>query len=75
MRKITKEELRLHNKAASENKEGDIWVLVNGKVYDLSKYYKKHPGGPDIIEENAGTDVSKIYKDAGHPQSAKKEME
>lgn len=55
IRKITKEELRLHNKVAVDGKsEADLWVLVNGKVYDLSKYYQGHPGGPEIIEENAG---------------------
>ena len=48
---------------------------MDGKVYDLSKFYKQHPGGYEVIEENAGKDVTKIFKDAGHPQSAKKEME
>ena len=48
---------------------------MDDKVYDLSKFYKQHPGGYEVIEENAGKDVTKIFKDAGHPQSAKKEME
>jgi cytochrome b involved in lipid metabolism len=70
LRKITREELKLHNK------EDDIWVLVNGKVYDLSKFYKNHPGGPDVLEEFAGDkDGSKSFNDAGHPKTAKQEME
>lgn len=32
-KKIKKTELELHKK------EGDLWVAVNGKVYDLSKFY------------------------------------
>jgi cytochrome b involved in lipid metabolism len=64
------EEVKLHNK------ENDIWVLYKGKVYDLSKFYKSHPGGPDVIEENAGgKDATKIFDDANHPKNSRKEME
>lgn len=24
----------------------DCWVVVNGKVYDLSRFASEHPGGP-----------------------------
>jgi cytochrome b involved in lipid metabolism len=76
LRKITAEELRVHNKSGDGNKiQDDIWVMVNGKVYDLSKFYRKHPGGPELIEEYAGKDGTKSFKEAGHPASAKKEME
>lgn len=75
LRKITKEELRIHNSIDVADKPDDVWVVVNGKVYDLSKFYKQHPGGPESIVEYAGKDGSKSFKDAGHPASAKKEME
>ncbi len=52
-----------------------MWVAVNGKVYDLTKFYRTHPGGPDVVEEWAGKDGSKVFNDAGHPASAKKDME
>ena len=52
-----------------------MWVLVNGRVFDLTKFMSKHPGGPDIIEEFAGKDASKSFKDAGHTAANKKEME
>ena len=25
----------------------DCWVVVNGKVYDLTAFAPSHPGGPD----------------------------
>jgi cytochrome b involved in lipid metabolism len=75
VRKVTKEQLRVHDKFGDPKGVDDLWVLVDGKVYDLSTFYKQHPGGYDIIEEYAGKDASKVFKDAGHPASAKKEME
>ena len=76
VRKITREELRVHNVVGNGgSKKDDLWVLVNGKVYDLSKFYRNHPGGPDIIEEWAGKDGTKVFEDAGHPKNSKKEME
>lgn len=38
-KKINKFELESHKS------DKDIWVVVNGKVYDLSKFYENHPGG------------------------------
>ncbi len=77
LRKITKEELRLHNVVGNgANKKDDVWILYKGMVYDLSKFYRNHPGGPDIIEEYAGgKDATKVFDDAGHPKNSKKEME
>ena len=70
LKKISMAELKLHNK------EDDIWVLYKGKVYDLSKFYKSHPGGPDIIEEYAGgKDSTKVFEDAGHTKKQKQDME
>ena len=43
-RVITLDELEQHNK------EDDLWIAVDGKVYDMTKYHKVHPGfgGPAV---------------------------
>ena len=28
-------------------KPDDCWIVVNGKVYDLTAFAPNHPGGPD----------------------------
>ena len=53
----------------------DVWVLVSGKVYDLTKFFRKHPGGSEVVEEWAGKDGTAVFKDAGHTSGNKKEME
>lgn len=61
MRTITMQEVESHNTP------DDCWVVINGKVYDLSDFQKQHPGGSDIITNNAGKDVSNLFNDV-HPK-------
>jgi cytochrome b5 len=35
-------------------KEDDCWIIVHGKVYDVTKFLDEHPGGFDIIISNTG---------------------
>jgi cytochrome b involved in lipid metabolism len=75
LKKISMEELKLHNKVSKDGKD-DVWILYKGKIYDLSKFYQNHPGGPDIIEEHAGgKDTTQVFDDAGHNKTHRKEME
>ena len=57
------------------NKEDDLWVAVNGKVYDLTKFVNEHPGGPQVLLDHAGKDGTKTFNDAKHPKEAIKDME
>jgi len=61
MRKITMQEVEQHNTP------DDCWVVINAKVYDLSAFQKKHPGGSKIITDNAGKDVSNLFNPV-HPK-------
>lgn len=61
MRKITMQEVERHKTP------DDCWVVINGKVYDLSNFQKGHPGGSEIITEHAGKDVSNLFN-AVHPK-------
>ncbi|KAL3458719.1 cytochrome b5-like heme/steroid binding domain-containing protein [Aspergillus heterothallicus] len=50
------DELVLHNK------DGDMWLAIDGTVYDLTKFSGEHPGGKKILLGVAGTDASKKYR-------------
>ncbi|GAB5370056.1 hypothetical protein AAMO2058_001459200 [Amorphochlora amoebiformis] len=43
------------------NSKKDCWVIVHGKVYDLTKFAPEHPGGSHIIHTFAGKDGSRIF--------------
>ena len=67
MRKITMQEVERHNTP------DDCWVVINGKVYDLSDFHEQHPGGSPIITDNAGKDVSNLFNPV-HPQDITERM-
>lgn len=46
------EEIQRHNA------RDDKWLVIDGKVYDISTWAKKHPGGARIISHYAGEDAT-----------------
>ena len=48
-----------------------VWTVINGKVYDLTKFLDEHPGGRSILVENAGLDSSQEFEDVGHSKDAR----
>jgi cytochrome-b5 reductase len=67
-RQITAEEVALHNKKT------DCWIVIHGKVYDVTKFAPEHPGGSSSITDHAGkstADVSVDFDNVGHSADAK----
>ncbi|KAJ7227115.1 peroxisomal acyl-CoA-dehydrogenase [Mycena pura] len=48
---------------SKHNKPGDIWVVIDAKVYDLSRFSDMHPGGLSVLldEEVAGQDATEAF--------------
>lgn len=49
---------------AKHNKPGDCWTTVAGKVYDLTTWPEKHPGGDKAIFAICGIDGTKAFEKA-----------
>jgi len=56
---------------AKHNTEGDCWVILSGKVYDVSKFLPDHPGGKKAIMLFAGKDATEEF-DMLHPPNVLK---
>ncbi|XP_062111479.1 cytochrome b5 [Humulus lupulus] len=61
--------------ASQHNTKDDCWVVIDGKVYDLSSYLDEHPGGDDIVLAATGKDATDDFEDAGHSKTAKELMQ
>ncbi|KAK9458907.1 FMN-dependent dehydrogenase-domain-containing protein [Lipomyces oligophaga] len=51
---------------AKHNSKESCWVIVHGKVYDVTEFLPEHPGGQKIILKYAGKDATKEF-DPIHP--------
>ncbi|XP_015751649.1 PREDICTED: acyl-lipid (8-3)-desaturase-like [Acropora digitifera] len=47
---------------SSLNEEHNAHVAVRGKVYDVSKFLNRHPGGKDMLLMGAGRDVTVVFE-------------
>lgn len=43
---------------ATHKRSHDLWIIIHGKVYDVTKWAAKHPGGTRIIRHYGGEDAS-----------------
>lgn len=54
-------ELVMHNAP-----DQGYWIVLNGRVLDMTEFRLLHPGGPTIIDNYAGIDASKAYAAVQH---------
>ncbi|KAJ5168036.1 uncharacterized protein N7482_003630 [Penicillium canariense] len=60
---------------ATHKDRTDLWVIIHGKVYDLTKYVRDHPGGADVLYDVAGLDATEAYDEVGHSEDADEILE
>uniref|UniRef100_A0A2P2JTH5 Uncharacterized protein MANES_18G044000 n=1 Tax=Rhizophora mucronata TaxID=61149 RepID=A0A2P2JTH5_RHIMU len=48
----------------------DCWLVIDGKVLNVSKFLEEHPGGDEVLIQSAGKDATKEFKDVGHSKAA-----
>ncbi|KAM7126967.1 cytochrome b5 isoform 3-T3 [Molossus nigricans] len=61
----TLEEIQKHNHSKS------TWLILHHKVYDVTKFLEEHPGGEEVLREQAGGDATENFEDVGHSSDAR----
>lgn len=64
-RKIGFEELCKHDKIE------DLWLAIDGIVYDVTPFMDDHPGGGEIMLSAANKDGTDDFEDVGHSPHAR----
>ncbi|XP_011879846.1 PREDICTED: cytochrome b5-like [Vollenhovia emeryi] len=58
------------DEVARHNTEKDLWIVIDGSVYDVTTFFKEHPGGEEAILQSAGEDATENFNGIGHSQDA-----
>lgn len=62
------EEVQKHKTSTS------LWLVIHNKVYDVTQFLDEHPGGEEVMIEQAGGDGSESFEDVGHSSDARELM-
>ena len=62
---LTLEEVSKHNT------KDDCWLIIAGKVYDVTKFLEDHPGGDDVLLSSTAKDATDDFEDVGHSSTAR----
>ncbi|NXC20221.1 CYB5 protein, partial [Corythaeola cristata] len=59
------EEVQQHNNSQS------TWIILHHRIYDVTKFLDEHPGGEEVLREQAGGDATENFEDVGHSTDAR----
>ncbi|MPC19845.1 cytochrome b5-like [Portunus trituberculatus] len=54
------------NEVAEHETFDDCWIVLFDKVFDVTSFLLEHPGGEEVILENAGRDATLAFRGVGH---------
>ncbi|XP_012728519.2 cytochrome b5 [Fundulus heteroclitus] len=65
----TLEDIRVHNMI------NDTWLIIHDKIYDITSFLEEHPGGEEVLLEQAGADATESFEDVGHSTDAREMLQ
>ncbi|KAG4068917.1 hypothetical protein HA402_005065 [Bradysia odoriphaga] len=62
------------NQVADHGDASDCWIILYDRVYRITDFLDKHPGGKDLLLEYAGKDATFAFRGTGHSEMAIKSL-
>ncbi|XP_039983052.1 cytochrome b5 [Xiphias gladius] len=54
-----------------QNTFKSTWIIIHNKVYDVTGFLEEHPGGEEVLREQAGGNATESFEDVGHSSDAR----
>lgn len=58
----------------NHNSNKDCWLIIHNNIYDVTAFLNEHPGGEEVLLEQAGRDGTENFEDVGHSSDAREMM-
>ncbi|KAI8127242.1 hypothetical protein FF38_11553 [Lucilia cuprina] len=62
------------SEVAEHNSKENNWFVIHNNVYDVTAFLNEHPGGEEVLMEQAGKDATENFEDVGHSSDAREMM-
>ncbi|XP_073692929.1 cytochrome b5 type B [Garra rufa] len=59
----------------AHNVSKEAWLIIHDKVYDITDFMEEHPGGEEVLLEQAGADATESFEDVGHSTDAREMLQ
>jgi len=59
---------------SQHNSNKSTWLVIHDDVFDVTKFLDEHPGGEEVLLEQAGKDATENFEDVGHSTDARELM-
>ncbi|KAG2230163.1 hypothetical protein INT48_004033 [Thamnidium elegans] len=56
---------------AKHTAKSDLWMTIHNKVYNVTEFIIEHPGGEEVLLDEAGKDATESFEDIGHSDEAR----
>ena len=60
---------------AKHDNVDSCWVIIHGRVYDITDFLPEHPGGSKVILKYAGKDATETYEPIHPPDTLEKYLD
>ncbi|GAN06956.1 cytochrome b5 type B-like isoform X1 [Mucor ambiguus] len=60
---------------SKHNTKNDLWMTIHNKVYNITEFVQEHPGGEEVLLDEAGKDATEAFEDIGHSDEAREILE
>ncbi|KAF1801018.1 cytochrome b5-like heme/steroid binding domain-containing protein [Mucor lusitanicus] len=60
---------------SKHNTKDDLWMTIHNKVYNITEFVVEHPGGEEVLLDEAGKDATEAFEDIGHSDEAREILE